>query len=130
MNILAESENYIITNDYEVVYLKIKDTNKLIMIGDFYGDPEMALISEDESLCAICGSGIIIYYLKDPYIPYNYSINNTQWIEYGKDVNKEIWISNIQLIDTNLIEITTENDDKMILYIIENEIIVREVNKQ
>ncbi|MFT8349133.1 hypothetical protein [Clostridium saccharoperbutylacetonicum] len=62
---LAERWNYLITYEYETVYLYIKNSNKKIVIGDFYGDSEVAIISRDESYCAIGGCGLIIYYLNE-----------------------------------------------------------------
>ena len=120
MNILAESKKYIITNEFEVVYLKLKETNEITIIGDFYGDPEMALISEDESLCAVCGCGIIVYYLKNPFTPYQFENNSEQWLEFGREPDKEIWITNMQFIGENMIEIVTEKSDKIILYVKED----------
>ncbi len=54
MNILTESEHYRIYNEYENVIMEIKKSHKKIQIGDFYGDPQMAIISEDEKVCVMC----------------------------------------------------------------------------
>ncbi len=70
MQILAESKNYIVFHEYEMVILKIKKLEKEILIGDFYGEPQMAVISQQETYCAICGCGVIIYYLQPPFIEY------------------------------------------------------------
>ena len=67
MKQMAESNNYLILNEYEKVFLKLKATSQLILIGEFYGDPDVALISDDETYCAVGGEGVIIYYLRDPF---------------------------------------------------------------
>lgn len=53
MNKLTETQHYIIYKEYESVILKIKNNHRMVQIGDFYGDAQMAVISEDESFCAI-----------------------------------------------------------------------------
>ena len=60
MQVLTESKNYIVFYEFESVILKIKKSKKEILIGDFYGEPQMALISEKEDFYAMCGCGIII----------------------------------------------------------------------
>ena len=42
---LVESVNYEIYKEYEIVFLKIKSSDKRIPIGDFYGDVELLFIS-------------------------------------------------------------------------------------
>ena len=84
---LAESINYIITSEYETVNLEIKNRNQTIIIGDFYGDPCVALISEDETFCLVGGEGIIIYYLQDPFSEYQRNVSSKQWKEWGRDEN-------------------------------------------
>ena len=59
MKQMAESNNYLILNEYEKVFLKLKATSQLILIGEFYGDPDVALISDDETYCAVGGEGVI-----------------------------------------------------------------------
>ena len=78
---LAESRNYIITSEYETVNLEIKNRNQTIIIGDFYGDPCVALISEDETFCLVGGEGIIIYYL---FSEYQRNVSSKQWKEWGQ----------------------------------------------
>lgn len=72
---LAEIRNYIITSEYETVNLEIKNRNQTI-IGDFYGDPCVALISVDETFCLVGGEGKIIYYLQDPFSEYQRNVSS------------------------------------------------------
>lgn len=112
MNVLAESENYRVYNEYENVILHIKESNKKIQIGDFYGNPQMALISEDETVCVMCGCGVIIYYLKEPFREYEYHTQTKQWREWGRNsAGAEIWVESIRYIDNKTIEIIAESGD-------------------
>lgn len=116
MNLLAESKNYLITNQYEKVFLKNKSTGKQTLIGDFYGDPEAAVISNDEKYCVIFGCGLIIYYLAEPFENYEYNATNKQWKEWGRKNQKNItWIKNITKINKNYIEFIAEDNRKITL---------------
>ncbi len=44
MNILANNSFYTIWNEYETTFLTISKKKKNIVIGDFYGGPECAII--------------------------------------------------------------------------------------
>jgi len=94
--LLIESENYTISNEYETVYLTFKKTNKKIVIGDFYGDPESAFISVDESYCVMGGCGLIIYYLKEPFEIFEYHKKSEQWKELFREKDSIWWIKEIK----------------------------------
>lgn len=110
MQILAESKNYIVFHEYEMVILKIKKLEKEILIGDFYGEPQMAVISQQETYCAICGCGVIIYYLQPPFIEYEYHKKISQWKEWGRE-KQEIWVKSIKCIDNHILQIKTESEE-------------------
>ena len=115
MKIISESNNYLIMNEYENVFLKIKKTSQMIFIGDFYGDPEIALISANEKYCIIGGAGVIIYYLNEPFEEYKYAPSE-QWKDWGRgDLDSTTWVNNIVLLDHDHIEIETEDEQKVIL---------------
>jgi len=110
MNLLAESKQYIIFNEYETVMLKIKESQKMIQIGDFYGNPQMAIISDDEKFCVMCGCGIIIYYLREEFEEYQYHKKTSQWVEWGRSTaNGDIWVENVKCLNDQQIEILTED---------------------
>lgn len=110
MNILAESKNYVVYKEYENVMMKIKENHRIVRIGDFYGEAQMAIVSENESFCAMCGCGVIIYYLKEPFKDYEYNISVKQWREWGRNSDEtEVWVDSIRDIGDNVIEIITEN---------------------
>ncbi len=93
--VLLQNDNYIITHEFEVVSLTIKKVGKEVVIGDFYGDPTSAFISNDESYCVVGGCGIIIYYLKEPFIEFEYNKVSEQWKEVFRNPNDIWWIDNI-----------------------------------
>jgi len=110
MSVLCESKKYMVTSDYEIVTLTVKNTHEKIQIGDFYGDPEGAIISADEKFCVMYGCGIIVYFLKKPFENYQYNSKTPQWKEWGRtNANNSVWIENIKLLDKQCIEIESEN---------------------
>lgn len=83
MHVLAENSNYLIYKNYEDVTLRDKNTNRETLIGDFYGEADMAVFSEDETFCAMCGCGVIIYFMKEPFQQYEYYVTTDQWKDWG-----------------------------------------------
>lgn len=116
MKELAQSNNFKILYEYETVFLQRKDNDKLVVIGDFYGDPQVAIISKSEKFCIIGGCGIIIYYLKEPYERYSYNMRSPQWKEWGReDEDSTVWVNNIKYIDEEKVEIETEDSEKIVI---------------
>ena len=56
---LANSRHYRVEHEYESVWLVASDGRKRA-IGEFYGDPAVALIDADEQWCAVAGEGMIV----------------------------------------------------------------------
>ena len=79
LKLLCENEFYTITSEYEVTILFDKTTENSTVIGDHYGDPQAAIISEDNKFCVSVGCGAIIYYLKPPFDDYK-NVKNSQWL--------------------------------------------------
>lgn len=105
--ILAESHNYIVYNDYETVFLRKKSGNSVTVIGDFYGDPDGALIDMEERFILMYGCGVIIYYL--PVCEeYRYHIKTNQWEEFGRR-EPVMWVDSAVQTDRNKIRLTLEN---------------------
>lgn len=127
---LAESWNYLITYEYETVYLYIKNSDKKIVIGDFYGDPEVAIISRDESYCAIGGCGIIIYYLKEPFKEFEYNKDCNQWKEVLRNPKDIWWIEDIiENVNSKTINIVVDTYDELRAGIYEVNLINYDVKK-
>ena len=114
IKILTRSENFIITNEWETAYLiRLKDNHKII-IGEFYGDPTCAFIQENEKYCIIGGYGFIIYYIREPFIPYESNIKTDQWIEFYREKNNELWIESIYNGDSgNEVKMIVDPFDKI-----------------
>jgi hypothetical protein len=118
MNVLAESDNFQVYNEYERVFLNIKQISKVVYIGDFYGDPQVALISENEKYCVMGGAGIIIYYFSEPYEEYSYTVQSTQWKEWGRESPQNTkWANNIFFIDGEHVGVETEDMEQFTLYV-------------
>lgn len=117
MKQMAESNNYLILNEYEKVFLKIKETSQLILIGEFYGDPDVALISNDETYCVVGGEGVIIYYLRDPFEGFSTDYKSPrQWKIWGRDAGKEtMWVNEITQIDGGHIRVELEDSETILL---------------
>ncbi|KGO86681.1 hypothetical protein [Flavobacterium suncheonense] len=62
---LYETEKFVIGHIYENAYLIEKVTKKSIFIGSFYGDPECALISRDNTWGLIGGSSLLLLIFKE-----------------------------------------------------------------
>lgn len=91
---LAESEHYRITSEHEMVYLEFKTQQRdSITIGDFYGNPDCAMILASEEYAVIAGCGFIVYSLKEPFAKYVYSLpDNIQYFERYREPGNIKWI--------------------------------------
>lgn len=116
MNLLAESKHYMVYSEYESVTMLIKATKKELLIGDFYGDPQGAIIAEDETYCIMWGCGVIIYYLSEPFKEYEYDIKTKQWNEWGRD-KPIVWIENIESINDETIRLMTDQGENITINI-------------
>lgn len=117
MRILAETKNIKVTGDFEVVTLDSKDESDLV-IGDFWGDPEGAIIDWNERWIAMYGCGIIIYKLGGLNTPYSYNTPCDQWIELFRDSDKEKqpWIVLLEQIEENKIRFCTDLQATPMIY--------------
>ena len=110
---VAESKHYIICKEYETVFLLRKRSEKVIAkIGDFYGDVEKAIIAPSEKYCVMAGCGIILYYLRPPFVSYRYGKKTDQWKEWYRDGN--VWIEDIALQGDILIARTETGEERRI----------------
>ena len=109
--ILAESKNFTVTNEYEKVLLNFKNSKRDIYIGDFYGDPQAAVISSDENFCAMVGCGLIIYYMHEPFEEFRYNASTRQWKELFRENEKTWWINGVEILDNSSIAFTVEEAD-------------------
>ena len=99
--ILAESDNYKVTSEYEYVTLHFKDqiSRKSIYIGDFYGDPDCAIISMNEKYVVTAGCGLIIYKLQEPFNEFSNHKNPDQYIEFFREPTNIWWVKDLYQSD-------------------------------
>lgn len=93
--VLCRSEHYIIHHEYEEATLTSTINESQLAIGDFYGNPSCAYISPDEKYCIVGGCGFIIYWLEEPFLPYQYDKKTKQWQEYFRHPDDTLWIEAI-----------------------------------
>jgi hypothetical protein len=114
--LLAQSKHYRVVHEYETVFL-IGATEHAITIGDFYGDPQAALIDRHERWCIVVGEGLIVYYLHPPFSPYFRPppslppalIASEQWATRFRDAEKNWWIDTVCQIGDNLVEFAVDS---------------------
>lgn len=104
---IAESMHYEIYKEFEVILLKVKISGKLVVIGDFYGDVEKVIISQEEDYCVMAGCGIIVYFLREPFIDYEYNKRSKQWKEWYRD--RDIWIEDVIIKKGGILAAQIEN---------------------
>lgn len=114
--ILAESENYKIFGSYESVYLVDKSKGSEIYIGDFYGDPNGAVIDRRERFAAMYGCGLILYFIREPFESYQYEKKSPQWFEFGRS-EPTAWIENVIQTDDDNLELFFENGTSQTIFI-------------
>ena len=106
--IVAQSKNYIITNEFETVYLTERHTNAVLSeIADMYGDPEGAFISDDESYCVVYGCGAVVYMLCEPFLNYGYELNSRQWFDIMPD--GDMWFKGVAYSDADKLVLRSED---------------------
>lgn len=108
--ILAERANYVVSAEFETVYLmhKADPSWRETVIGDFYGDPTAAAIDEHERLVVMVGCGVIVYYLNEPFEPYRYDTETTQWTDVFREPAKTLWIESVVQRDANTFVVEVE----------------------
>jgi hypothetical protein len=116
-HILAESEHYRVNHELETVYLLRKTGLPAIskdgVIGDFYGDPTAAIIDEKERFVIMAGRGLIIYNLVQPFEPYRYDVQTSQWVEMFREERNCWWVESLTQKEENTFHFTTDpNSDK------------------
>lgn len=105
---LATSHNYTIEHEYELAYLCTPDGRKVV-VGDFYGDPQAALIDADENWCAIGGCGLIIYRLTEPFDEYACGKPSKQYREFHREPPGVCWIEELKQLGAREIELKLDS---------------------
>lgn len=105
---LAASKHFVISHEYETVWLD-RENGSRVSIGDFYGDPTVALIDLEERWCALGGAGVIVYFLDEPFFAYEYGTNAGQWCEIGRE-QESLWhVAAIEQTGPSSVSVRLEN---------------------
>lgn len=101
---LAQSVHYQLSYEYETVWLT-RDGGQRIVVGDFYGDPDVAIIDSNEKWCAMGGFGVIVYFLEEPFEEYEYNKQSPQYFELGRTPDNGWWVESIQQTGASEIQV-------------------------
>lgn len=95
MQRLAQSKRFTVEHEYETVFLLTSDHRKIV-IGDFYGDPEIGIVDKNEEWCAVGGCGVILYWLKEPFAEYKYESPSPQYAEFYREEPNIWWVKGLK----------------------------------
>lgn len=83
---LARSAQYIVQHEYEQAKVMATD-GRQASLGEFYGDPAVALIDVHEQWCAVAGEGLVICRLGQPF---------GQCAAYFRQPGDVRWVTNLR----------------------------------
>ena len=83
---LARSAEYIVQQEYEQASVKAAD-GRLASLGEFYGDPAVALIDINEQWCAVAGEGLVLCRLEQAF---------GQCAGYFRQSGETAWITDLR----------------------------------
>ncbi len=109
---LTESAHYCIDHEFEDARLRRIDGTD-VKIGDFYGEPNAAIIDKDERWCAVGGCGLIVYRLREPFEAYDDDRQSVQWEEFYRSPPEIWWIGSMEQIDAESFGFTFEKGDAL-----------------
>ena len=95
---LASSRHYRVEHEYESATLVASDGRKRA-IGEFYGDPAIALIDAGEQWCAVAGEGLIVCSLAP----------GGACVEYYRTPGETLWITGLRQTGPFALEATGED---------------------
>ncbi|MED5616447.1 hypothetical protein [Janthinobacterium sp. P210005] len=83
---LARSARFIVQHEYEHAKVTAAD-GRQASLGEFYGDPAVALIDINEQWCAVAGEGLVLCRLEQPF---------GQCAAYFREPGKTVWITGLR----------------------------------
>lgn len=104
--ILARSGRYRIEHEYESASLVASDGRERA-IGEFYGDPAVALIDAGEQWCAVAGEGLIVCSLAP----------GGACVEYFRQPDATVWITGLRQTGPFALEATGEDGTVRLIHI-------------
>ena len=95
---LARSRRYLVEHEYESASVTGPDGFRM-PIGEFYGDPAVALIDAEERWCAVAGEGVIVYRLGAA----------GAGVEYFRSAGETVWVTGLRQAGTFALELLCED---------------------
>ncbi|WP_332862436.1 hypothetical protein [Janthinobacterium svalbardensis] len=83
---MARSAQFSIQHEYEHAKVMAAD-GRQASLGEFYGDPAVALIDIHEQWCAVAGEGLVLCLLEQPF---------GQCEEYFRQPGETVWITDLR----------------------------------
>ena len=97
---LARSATYRVQHEYEQATVTAADGWQA-SLGEFYGDPAVALIDADEQWCAVAGEGLVLCRLDQPF---------GQCTDYFRQPGEVRWITALRQTGPFALEWQGEDD--------------------
>lgn len=95
---LARSRHYLVEHEYELASVTGADGIR-VAIGEFYGDPAVALIDAQERWCAVAGQGVIVCRLAQ----------GGACVEYFRSAGGTVWITGLRQTGPFALELLCED---------------------
>lgn len=116
MNILFESKNLRLENEFEATFLVNKHSGQILLDDDFYGDPKCGLIDEHERWAVVAGEHLTVWTPQqikkfeetEPKWIHELRVNSSGQVELLTDPwgnNPAIWV-----LDTRTFELRKSRD--------------------
>lgn len=92
--ILVETDKLCLSRNYEYVTLLDKETNNILFVDDFYGDPTCALIDSDNKYVIVAGKHLTLWTCYQ---------GQTEITKF--ETEEFCWIEKLRLIDRDNVQI-------------------------
>ena len=98
MRALARSRHYVVEHEYESAWVAGPDGCR-VAIGEFYGDPAVAVIDMAERWCAVAGEGVIVCSL----------VPGGERVDYFRSADETVWVSSLRQTGAFSLELRCED---------------------
>ena len=110
--LLCRSARFTVRSWWETVALEGEDLAGPVIIGDFWANPFGAAIDLEERWCVMVGSGLVVYRLAAPWVPYEYDVVSNQWWEYGRRSSERVWFDSVSAAADGRFRCVTPPDEQ------------------
>lgn len=97
---LARSAGWVVTHEYESASVRSSEGWQL-GVGEFYGDPQAALIDADERWCAVAGEGLVVCDLARQ--------GGGRCTAYFREPGRTLWITALRQVAAWVLEARSED---------------------